>query len=277
MFSKLLKYEWKAHSGLLGILSLCALGAGLLGGGVLRGLVYMIEQAHKNNTAALGITGLGSLLGFIGLALVAYGLAVEFILLFRFYKSRFTDEGYLTFTLPVKAEGIFLSSYVTILLWSVIAMVVIAVSVSLAVLLGVGEHLAEFFQNIDDYNYLIGPLFPDANGYKVYMVMSVLEPIVASFYSLMVLMTGITLGCVLARKHKILASVGMCYCLNVAVGIAESILMVVPTILMGINTLEDYYIYSCWMAGISMVLQLALTIGGYLLSVHLMKEKLNLP
>lgn len=276
MFSKLLKYEWKAHSGLLGILSLCALGAGLLGGGVLRGLLYMTEQAHKNDMAVLGITGLGSLLGFIALALMAYGLAVEFILLFRFYKSRFTDEGYLTFTLPVKAEAVFLSSYVTILLWSAIATVVIAVSVCLTVLLGAWDYLPEFFQSVGDYGDLAGSAFPDQPGYKGYMVLNVVQTVVTFFYSLMVLMTGITLGCVLARKHKILASVGMCYGLNLAVGMVESILMVVPTLLMGAS-MEHYYLYSNWMLGISMVLQLALTIGGYLLSVYLMKEKLNLP
>lgn len=276
MFSKLLKYEWKAHSGLLGILSLCALGAGLLGGGVLRGLMYMVEQVQKNEAAFLGITGLGSLLGFIGLALVAYGLAVEFILLFRFYKSRFTDEGYLTFTLPVKTEHVFLSSYVAILLWSLIAVAVIFVSVSLAILLGIGNHLEELLRELNGFADLIEDPMLDEPGYKCYTVLNALQVIVAFFYSLMVLMTGITLGCVLARKHKILASLGMCYGLNMAVGVVESVLTVVPMLLMQTN-MDAFYVYGCWTLGISMVLQLALTIGGYLLSVHLMKEKLNLP
>lgn len=276
MFSKLLKYEWKAHSGLLGILSLCALGAGLLGGGVVRGLVYMVEQAQKNDVAVLGITGLGSLLVFIALALVAYGLAVEFILLFRFYQSRFTDEGYLTFTLPVKAEHVFLSSYVTILLWSLIAVVVILVSVSLAAMLGLGNYLSEFLREINGFADLFEDPFLGEPGYKLYNALSVLQVIVSFFYSLMVLMTGITLGCVLARKHKILASLGMCYGLNMAVGVLESVLTVVPMLLMQTSA-DNFYVYGCWTLGISLVLQLALTIGGYLLSVHLMKEKLNLP
>ena len=274
MFSKLLKYEWKANAGLLGILSLCALGAGLLGGGVLRALLYMTEKAQQNSAAVLGITGLSSLLAFIALALVAYGLGVEFILLLRFYKSRFTDEGYLTFTLPVKTEEIFLSSYAVALLWSLIAAAVIAASVGLAAVLGAGDRLGEIFQDISgDYVCVI----EGQPGYRCFTALSVLQTVVSVFYSLMMLMTGITMGCVLAKKHKLLASVGLCYGLHMAVGVADSILTMVPALLMNFGAEQNYYIYSSFTLAISILLQLALTIGGYLLSVHLMQKKLNLP
>ena len=62
MFAKLLKYEWKATSRLLGILTLCALGIGLLGGCVVRALVFFTQKIVVHNEAALATVGLSFLL-----------------------------------------------------------------------------------------------------------------------------------------------------------------------------------------------------------------------
>ena len=64
MFSKLLKHEWKANAGLLGILSACALGAGLLGTLVMRGILYMNERMEQEDMAAFGVSGLTSARSF---------------------------------------------------------------------------------------------------------------------------------------------------------------------------------------------------------------------
>jgi hypothetical protein len=91
------------------------------------------------------------------------------------------------------------------------------------------------------------------------------------------IMTSITLGCVAAKKHKILASIGIYYAIGIGVGIVESILMVVPSIAMTSDYYDQYYTYSSITLAITMGLQVAMMIGGYFLSTHLMKNKLNLP
>ena len=89
MFSKLLKHEWKANAALLGLLSLCAIGAGLLGGGVLWAIRALSEQANEQLQGSLtGISGLSTLLFFLILSIAAYAFAVLFINVMRFYKSR---------------------------------------------------------------------------------------------------------------------------------------------------------------------------------------------
>lgn len=276
MFSKLLKHEWKANAGLLGILSLCALGAGLLGGLVLKGIIYMAELAEKENVAALGITGLSSLLVFIVVALVAYVLAVQFINLFRFYKNKFTDEGYLTFTLPVKTSHIFLSSYLVNLAWMVISVLVLIVAVGLIVVLGLGENIKEFLDASGDTVGDLENFYASEPGYDLYNALNWVQMLFSPLYSLMLMMTSITLGSVLAKKHKILATIGMYYCITTVIGIVESILGVVPTILLAYSN-DNYYYYYCISLGIGLVIQLAALIGGYFLSVGLMKKKLNLP
>ena len=49
MFTKLLKYEWRATRGMLGLMCLISLGAALAGGGTLRYLVWAGEQSTEQN------------------------------------------------------------------------------------------------------------------------------------------------------------------------------------------------------------------------------------
>ena len=73
MFRKLLKYEWKANAGLLGMLSLAAVGVGVLGTIILRVLVnYSDEISSSRVPAVLIFIPLGLLLAFCFLALMVY-------------------------------------------------------------------------------------------------------------------------------------------------------------------------------------------------------------
>lgn len=276
MFSKLLKHTWKANSGLLGILSLCVLGVGLLGAGVLRTILFL-EYESNNENAWMAIGSLSSIMGFLALALVVYALAVQFINLFHFYKSRFTDEGYLTFTLPMTARQIFLSSFVNSLLWMIISALVVIAAVCIAAFLGGWEYIQEYFRELGNVIDFSEELIFDDPGYKAYMLLSTISTLFSPVYSLMLIMTSITIGCVLAKKHKILAAIGIFYCIQAVVGILESVLAVVPGIM--ILEYEDEQYYSAMVVSviITLVVQAGLTIGGYFLSTSLMKNKLNLP
>lgn len=280
MFSKLLKHEWKANAGLLGILSLCALGAGLLGGLVLRGIVFINERNAQGNEAVLGTMGLSSALMFIIVALIAYAFAVQFINLFRFYKNKFTDEGYLTFTLPVSPSQIFLSSFLNVLAWLAISAVVLAVAFGLLVFIGAFDFLLETGVELQPLFWGLFGILDEAGmnqqDYVLYCILSCVSVVVTAVYSVLLLMTSITVGCVLARKHKILVTVGIYYAINFAIGIVESILGVVPLILLGMSE-GDFILYMNATAIINIILRLGLGIGGYFLSTHLMKRKLNLP
>lgn len=285
MFAKLLKHEWKANGGLLSILSAGALGAGLLGALVLRLLLYIERQNARQDSFVWGTMGLSSALTFIIIALVAYAFAVQFVNLFRFYKSKFTDEGYLTFTLPVSAGQLFLSSLVNILFWLVVSALVLLAAASMILFIGAAVPLKEHSWEIRVVLESVLGIWEEetANepGYRLFAVLQSLSGVVTAVYTVVLLMTSIVIGCVLAKKHKILATIGTYYVTNFAVGIAESILGVAYMIVLGISG-EFYDLQSSAMVlnvtlALSMVLRIGLCIGSYFLSVHLMKNKLNLP
>jgi hypothetical protein len=95
MFSRLLKHEWRASAPLLGLLSLAAGGIGILATVVLRILVnYAGDLFWKiEGFGTVIVVALGMFLFFSAVALCVYAVAVQFILLYRFYKNKYTDEG----------------------------------------------------------------------------------------------------------------------------------------------------------------------------------------
>ena len=276
MFSKLLKHDWKSNSVLLGILSLCALGAGVLGIFVVRGMIRLEKTAENANAAALGATGLDSLLSFIVIFLAIYLVAVQFINIIRFYKSRFTDEGYLTFTLPVNVHQIFLSSFLHILLWLVISVAVVIASAFMIIVIGGWETLQETAGILQDNLTDTSDTLANYPGYETYQLLSTIATICSVVYNLVLIMTSITLGAVLAKKHKILAAIGMYYGINIVVGLVTSILDVIPTLTEN-STYYESYDYTNTILGITIGLQVVLTIAFYFISTGLMKKKLNLP
>ena len=285
MFSRLLKHEWKANSGLLGLLSLAAAGIGVLATVVLRILVKTAGSLWwelENGLGPVLVVALGMFLFFSVVALSVYAIAVQVILLYRFYKNKYTDEGYLTFTLPVKPTQIFWSSFLNMLIWLVISVLVVFGVVFLAVLFGTAEDglvntdvfdamkdLLEFFRVID-WQMLL------QEQYSIpYLIVLGLTFLVTPFYALILPMACITAGAVLAKKHKILASFGVYYGVNFMVGIITSVVSVVPTLLI-MNRGDTEALYLVSMA-IQLVISLALTIGAYCFTIHTMKKKLNLP
>ena len=276
MFAKLLKYEWKASAGLLGILSGAVLGIGLAAGFALRSLIELTKSVADNTGNTLGMVPLGFFLIFAILALVIYGFAVQIILLSRFYKSRFTDEGYLTFTLPVSTWENYLSSLVHMQIWNLISMVTIFVAVVMMLLVGLsgmGNALQAMFGTYGD-------VYQDTlveDGYGLYMGVNLLYTVVSFFTAPALMMTSITLGAVLAKKHKILAAIGVYYLMSMAIGFLTSFSSVLLTLNGAGMLTSEYYTALAASAGWQTLVLIALSVGGSFLSVWLMNRKLNLP
>ena len=216
MFSKLLKHEWKANANTLGILSLAALGLGIFATIAMRLILYVGPQIEDETRGlALLIVGLSMMLFFSFMALMIYVVAVQFILLFRFYKSRFTDEGYLTFTLPVTSHQIFLSSWAIMLLWMAISVVIVLTSITMFIFIGtateglINQDAAGELPNVwRAFTELYQILYGDNAATSVIFGLSAFVSILCSP---LLIMTCITMGAVVAKKHKILAAFGIYY------------------------------------------------------------------
>ena len=284
MFSKLLKHEWKANWGLMSVLALAVIGVALVGTIALRVLVnYGDMISESDSVLVLLLFPLGMLVFVSFLALMIYAVAVSFVMIFRFYKNKFTDEGYLTFTLPVKTNQIFLSSALNMLIWMVISVVLVAVLAVVMILCGtatdgiINMDIINGFKEMDfiwqELSLIYGEIMGEGFG-----VLSVITMLVSPIYSVVLSMTCITLGAVVAKKHKILAAIGISYGASMILSIISSVVTSVPSLLfIGDTSMESSDLYfTLTMVG-QLLIYLGVIVGGYFLSTHLMKHKLNLP
>ena len=261
MFAKLLKHEMKATAGSIGLLSLAALVMGVLGGFMMRHIVNAAGQQQFDKLSGILIL----LYVFVFFGLFAYALGSELFLAYQFYKRKFTDEGYLTFTLPAHSWQIFLSSMVNIMVWTLIIGLVTALAIGAILLIGIVG--TPVWQELSGH----GLQFPDmADVMAEFHPLVILYSIAQYVSSTVIMMTCITLGSVLAKKHKILASIGVYYGWSLVMGVITTQLL--GDVLYMATELDFTRVYT-----IETILLLTVSMGGFLLSCWLMDKKLNLP
>lgn len=272
MFAKLLKREWKASFKLLSIMSLAALGVSILEAVILRMLLTGNDSLFVSRTSGMMV----SVLLFLTLAIVAYAIGVQIFLIVRFYKNKFSNEGYLTFTLPVSCEHIFLSAAVNMAIWTVISGVVTALCLAI-VIGGSTTGLVDGYMWRYLWNGIIDVFEHNAQTIGIaYWPLLILNAIAGLFSGPVLVMTAFTLGAVIAKRRKVLVSLCMIYLICMAVSIVSAIFVnMVDAAMIGAagdaQTLMEQISYY-----IEVFLQIATIIGGYILSVWLMKNKLNL-
>ena len=224
MFSKCLKYEMKAVSRTLVPLIICMLivsiAASLCLGGLLSriddpivgdGIVDLggtVDGSAEQNTSEdiLEMATLLLFMAFIGL-MIACIVSCFVLVARRFYTSFFTDEGYLTFTLPVTVDCHLLTKTVSMFIWNLISYVAILASFGILAL-GIYISVPDFFA-LDDYTkQYIEALFAQVSDvFGGTIVFGIIQTAISTIASCLLLYFSISVGCMLAKKHKIAASI----------------------------------------------------------------------
>ncbi len=240
MLGKLLKYDLASIGRVAGLLQLIAVGAAFLG--AFCGFVgyWMNEFDPAAYTEVLQmLAALGVVAGFI--VLICLVPATFVVVLHRFYTNFFTDQGYLTFTLPVKASELFWSKIIAGIVWLFIAVVVASVG---AILVGLGaQGLNEGFAITDTVPYWI------MNVYTMGVVSGVNETLAMCFSMIGVALSltsvlllaymSFTLGALWARQHKLLVGIA----LFAGIGFAINMISGTVDVLIGFNGLFDWSSY----------------------------------
>ncbi len=265
MFAKLLKNEFKATYKMMLLFSGLLLLTALLAALVVRFL--NITGMTETNAVFPLKEVIGSLLLMAAMfALIVYVTGSFIFLVVRYYKSRFTDEGYLTFTLPATSRQIFLSSYVSILIWNLIIGVVVILSFLIVIILGTMG--TEIWNGSADTDGLGSGLS------TVYWILQLATIIVSFLGSIMLTLTSVTIGAVIAKKHKVLAAVGVYYGANMLVGVVTGIISAVVLFAESFTDTDTILTYTYVP---QLLIYTIILIGGYVINIHLMGKKLNLP
>ena len=103
MFRKLLKYDIKSIANIWLIMSATVLAMSVFAGFCVKDIII-----NTNNPDYFPWSVIGVMITYI--AYIAFGIITSILVYLRFYKNFFSDEGYLTFTLPVKRSHLLLSN-----------------------------------------------------------------------------------------------------------------------------------------------------------------------
>lgn len=276
MWKKLLKYDFRSLRRFgLPILVIIA-AAGLLGAGGIVGLILSLranlQLAPLLSTVFMLLLSLVFMV--IGLGVAGIGVAI----LVDYYKTLATDEAYLTFTLPVRPREILWSKLLNCCIWSTIVTLAsfFVGGIMLLVGLGAGGVLPEALAG---FREMLAALFHDAPlpVYSIGLLGVILFVTYAVNNQLLVFM-AIFLGSVIAKKNKLLWSIGSVIVVNMIYSTVTSLvqtLCLIPMITAdatGGNVLVALHITL-----ISYILLLtALSVLFFKLTEKMMEKRLNL-
>lgn len=210
MFGKLMKAEWRASRRVIG--ALCAV---VLISGALLGLLGNLLLRESSGSWQLPgfVNVLFSLLSMTAVLAVTLSLAASvFYVLWRYYRSRFTEEGYLTYTLPVNNHQLMLSS----ILASVLEILLVGMATVAAVAMAFGIFAAELPWNEVDWG-LVGRRFEELLSLRPVVgdvLLVLLNMVLMGLATLLTLMLAVTIGATASKKHPVLLAIAVYYGLS---------------------------------------------------------------
>ena len=276
MLGKLFKYDMKALLRMMLPLMLSVLGTTLVVTIALRILVEMSQSSHRMEDPFTGLfmMSLGLLAFATVMALLAFVVIATVFVLYRYYKNLFTDEGYLTFTLPVTPGQILFSKAASGIIWLAIAAVIAVVCAEL-IFVGGGD-VAQMAQQILSWmRYALGNMGLDGGLYAAEAIVSI---VVSLIYSVLLYYLSITIGSTVARRHKVMASIGIYMGIQLALSIVSSLIQVFPMMYMESSVLGTGY--TTWMLHLTSIINLVLSagvaVGSYFACRAILTRRLNL-
>ncbi len=275
MLGKLIKHEFRA-TGRVMLPMLAALAAiSLLAGPIMELITRNVNARFVRSVSTLLIVATAALM--FAVCIAAFVLMIQ-----RFYKSLFTDEGYISMTLPVSPEAHIFAKLVVSTVW--FAADCIICILALLTLSGSNTDIGLFnslFDVINDIAEYIG-----AGNIVLYAFEALLAATLVSFVSCLRFYLAISAGCSFS-DHKILLSVVFYFVIGAvidALQITAAVNVLKSDIISDVyfdlfaidETIESFIAASHGLIWAGVLYMLILGAIYYIPTAVLMKKKLNL-
>lgn len=301
MFKKCLKYDLKAFYKIWLIASAVVLVLSILCGFGISGFFSAIFTMESTTEAAQADPSLLTILVAIAqmiIAFLCYFLFLSTLIIFtsgtsillyiRYYTHFFTDQGYLTFTLPVKRSTQFWSKATCGLIYSLGSGAVSAIAICIVIAcISITSMLAPDGASFFPFEELQDLLRPENLGYSlICLVLGVVLLAAVSFASLMMQYLIITLAATLFRKLKVLSVIVGYYVINNIIAVPISyigsyyVMFALLFLIMGLASvftvpaLGWLCIYALMLLGSVAMVTIGLIFGFF--TIQRLERKLNL-
>jgi len=220
------------------------------------------------------VLGISFTLYFI--AVVALSVMTLVMIIQRFYKNLFTDEGYLMFSLPVKTWELVLSKLLVGLIWSAVCTLMIVISFFI---LSLGSFtMMDLTQGISMAYTEFYSTFGTSLNVLIFEIMMLI--VVSTISSILMIYVSIAIG-QLFNQHRIVASFGAYIVITIALQIIGSILMAIfalgnlDAVISQGQDGEAMQMIHLLING-STLCNVILCVGFYFATQYIMKNRLNL-
>lgn len=214
----------------------------------------IIDPTVTNIVASFLIGSVNTIFIFSLIATIVYS---SILVIIRYVRSLYRDQGYLTHTLPVSKHQLLLSQLLVSVLMTLISVAVILV----------GVFIAYFTTNwIDGIRAFFESFFDMTLPNIGEVILSIFTVIMGALQSIFVIYFGISLGHAM-NKNKTLLSVIFCIALNNGIGIFFSILQLLfYNVITSFNGILIFYL----------ITSTIICVACYFLTIFMMKKHLNL-
>jgi hypothetical protein len=286
MFGRLLKYDLLALGRVLLPLQACIFGFCVC----VTGYSTLRMRASENSLSNFEggdsslATLLDSLVSFGVLLLIAIILAGTCITLFliarHFYFNLYSDEGYLTMTLPATTSQHIAAKTVSGFIWLMINSLVMILSVGIVLIFGMASEGIYSHEAVR----LIGDVFQaiSKNGPLLFLLYP-LSLIVGLLSYLLRVYACLSAGCAWAKKHRVALAVLLIFGVSVALGAITSLADTIVTIASGYdlftfgeNATQDFYQYYLITSLVHLGIDLILIVAYCAFIHHTLSHRLNL-
>lgn len=274
MLGKLMAYElralWKPAAVMLAVMVV----AGAAGIGCL-GATQMLSEVARSGSGAVAAPMSGNATValfmaalFCGFLVWAAAAALYVFVAMRFYRTMFTDEGYLTLTLPVRAGTLIMAkfwvAYLLLAAFSLVALLMYALMV--LAISGDTAAVAGVLSIMGGWGAFV------ADGDVASVLGGIVNTLVTCAYALGLAFCSLTLGAWWARRHKVAAAVGVYLAAGWAIALVFSIAGVV--VMAGSVAYWDVALTVVSLA--QTLANIGVAAGGLALAAHLVRTKVDL-
>lgn len=285
MLGKLLKYEWVGFRFPFIVMLVVTLSTTVVTCGVI-----LTVRPQNNNTEWYSVMAfmLSFLVYYFGLIGCTVGMIL--IIAIRFYKTSYTDQGYLTHTLPVSTQMILnakIIAAVAFALATCLAMVlsflvICSVGLNHVLVLSMADGPGKYTDIFEARRIFYGELsswirqFEDELGislaaYTVYMIIWSIVGVVANVM--------MALGCVsigqLYTKHRIVGAIGAYFAVQLALNVAYSF-ATVPMYIKMANDSPTIFGAMSSSLNMSLFFMVVMSVAMYFVNLNMMTRRLNL-
>lgn len=269
MFLKLLKNDLKSIFKYWWIGAVVSLFLSVIGGFILE---FLSKYDGRNDTLEI-FSVLGFMLVVGGIS--AFALLSEILIFARYYNNCFTDEGYLTFTLPVKRSQLLNSKF--------IASLIVNAATGLCLYTNVINIFVIAFRDDKDFWNSFVYMFeeiPDFASEWLYVAEALVLFVGLVVLSTLLMFVCITFASVVAKKGKVFAAIGIYYGVTMVISFFLQIVYTIGGVWLfeWIATLSEAFIKSFVALFLFVIILFVVTmcVVLYTLTLWMIDKKLNL-